>query len=97
MDIIPSFLQLNNRLNHDRGNVMTLHMSPGDAQADYYLYTGVAHNGITAAYVDASHDFGSVFHDLACIATYLPSVVLIILDDYGTEEGVRREALAARD
>mmetsp|Transcript_22768 Transcript_22768/g.37474 ORF Transcript_22768/g.37474 Transcript_22768/m.37474 type:complete len:235 (-) Transcript_22768:40-744(-) len=83
LDAIPELLQANREYNMDRDNILYLRFHTGNH--DWSIFSM---NTIHVVFLDASHDFESVMQDIDnCLR--IPTVSLIIFDDYGAEEGVR--------
>ncbi|CAJ1371521.1 unnamed protein product [Effrenium voratum] len=83
LDAVPELLQANREYNSDRENILYLRFHTG--HHDWSIFSM---NAIHVVFLDASHDFESVMQDIDnCLR--IPTVSLIIFDDYGAEEGVR--------
>eukprot|EP00746_Dinoflagellata_sp_MGD_P167152 gnl/MRDRNA2_/MRDRNA2_97549_c0_seq1.p1 gnl/MRDRNA2_/MRDRNA2_97549_c0~~gnl/MRDRNA2_/MRDRNA2_97549_c0_seq1.p1 ORF type:complete len:281 (+),score=54.86 gnl/MRDRNA2_/MRDRNA2_97549_c0_seq1:90-845(+) len=84
LDAIPEFLLVNREFNMDRNNIVYLKFHTLDD--DWALFSA---NLIHVVVLDASHDYGSVRLDIDNVLK-IPTVGLIVFDDYGAEEGVRQ-------
>mmetsp|Transcript_78103 Transcript_78103/g.162206 ORF Transcript_78103/g.162206 Transcript_78103/m.162206 type:complete len:242 (-) Transcript_78103:373-1098(-) len=84
LDAFPQLLQANREYNIDRSNVLYLKFHTLDD--DWSLFSM---NNIHVVFLDASHDYETVVMDIEN-SLRIPSVSLIIFDDYGAEEGVRQ-------
>ncbi|CAE7531901.1 tas [Symbiodinium natans] len=83
LDAVPELLQANRDYNSDRDNILYIRFHTTDH--DWGIFSL---NAIQVVFLDASHDFETVMHDIDnCLR--IPTVGLIIFDDYGAEEGVR--------
>lgn len=83
LDAVPQFLQANREYNLDRNNILYLKFHTLDD--DWGIFSL---NTVHVVFLDASHDFETVMLDIEnCLK--LPTVSLIIFDDYGAEIGVR--------
>eukprot|EP00913_Durusdinium_trenchii_P006721 g6317.t1 len=83
LDAVHELLQANREYNMDRDNILYLRFHTGNH--DWSIFSM---NTIHVVFLDASHDFESVMQDIDnCLR--IPTVSLIIFDDYGAEEGVR--------
>jgi len=84
LDAVPELLQANRDYNYDRDNILYIRFHTTDH--DWGIFSL---NTIQVVFLDASHDFETVMQDIDnCLR--IPTVSLIIFDDYGAEEGVRR-------
>lgn len=83
VDAVPEFLQANREYNSDRSNIFYLNFHTLEDKWDIF-----STNTIHVVFLDASHDLQTVMIDLENTLK-LPSVSLIIFDDYGAEPGVK--------
>jgi SAM-dependent methyltransferase len=82
LDYMQHFISANAGLNADRSNILYLRFNT--VEDDWSLF---AQNAIQVVFLDASHDYESVVRDIEnCLK--IPTVGLIIFDDYGAETGV---------
>lgn len=86
VDASPVFLGYNRENNADHTNVlyMNLHSRMDGLKA-------LRHNRVEVVFVDAEHDYESVFRDIQdLLDIFSDSLRYLIFDDYGTDDGVRQ-------
>lgn len=79
--------------NSDRSNIIYLRHDLYDGAQRYGWSSMVEANNIDVVLIDAAHTYAEVYSDLDA-AVNLPSIKVIMLDDFGLMEGVRKPVLS---